>query len=35
MEEFYYYWSMWFLWVLTTFIFEKDEKTISVLCHLF
>ncbi|MFC1287772.1 hypothetical protein ABE057_05160 [Bacillus paralicheniformis] len=25
MEEFYYYWSMWFLWVLTTFILEKNS----------
>ena len=25
MEEFYYYWSMWFLWVLTTFILEKNR----------
>lgn len=25
MEEFYYYWSMWFLWVLTTFILEKNK----------
>ncbi|MCY8019359.1 hypothetical protein MOC11_21925, partial [Bacillus haynesii] len=25
MEEFYYYWSLWFLWVLTTFILEKNS----------
>ncbi|KAF1679812.1 MULTISPECIES: hypothetical protein [Bacillus] len=30
MEQFYYYWSMWFLWVLTTFIFEKTKKRYAV-----
>ncbi|WGD68876.2 YphA family membrane protein [Bacillus subtilis] len=30
MEQFYYYWSMWFLWVLTTFIFEKTKRRIAV-----
>ncbi|TDO13567.1 hypothetical protein DFO69_2016 [Bacillus subtilis] len=30
MEQFYYYWSMWFLWVLTTFIFEKTKRRFAV-----
>ncbi|MFP7230568.1 hypothetical protein SFC70_01070 [Bacillus subtilis] len=30
MEQFYYYWSMWFLWILTTFIFEKTKRRFAV-----
>ncbi|MDI6582557.1 hypothetical protein QL294_22160, partial [Bacillus subtilis] len=30
MEQFYYYWSMWFVWVLTTFIFENTKIRIAV-----
>ncbi|MEC0830142.1 hypothetical protein P8917_16635, partial [Bacillus atrophaeus] len=30
MEPFYYYWSMWFLWILTTFILEKTKSRFIV-----
>ncbi|MEC2058870.1 MULTISPECIES: YphA family membrane protein [Bacillus] len=30
MEQFYYYWSMWFLWVLTTFIIQKTKRRFAV-----
>ncbi|MCC8351347.1 MULTISPECIES: hypothetical protein [Bacillus] len=30
MEQFYYYWSMWFLWVLTTFILGKTKRRFAV-----
>ncbi|MCY7916225.1 hypothetical protein [Bacillus vallismortis] len=30
MEQFYYYWSMWFLWILTTFIFAKTKRRFAV-----
>ncbi|MFN2745575.1 MULTISPECIES: YphA family membrane protein [Bacillus] len=28
MEQFYYFWSMWFLWVLTTFILKKNRSRL-------
>ncbi|AIU82269.1 hypothetical protein H2N74_11135 [Bacillus velezensis] len=30
MEPFYYYWSMWFLWILATFIFAKTKSRFYV-----
>ncbi|KXZ21996.1 hypothetical protein AXI59_12130 [Bacillus nakamurai] len=30
MELFYYYWSMWFLWILATFIFAKTKSRFHV-----